>query len=161
MTNCEKKLNNLKGTLWDFNEPVGKGNWRDNYSATDDDIVRHALEQLMLVEQIFPYLRKDNINAKLKDANKEVIALLDEFNALYQSQHNANPLGLSTMWKDFMFELLTNVQQFAKDWLKLRINELKPNIEAKLIRRMAEVITQVGLAGHGAAVISQNTMVEF
>ncbi|KAI3576563.1 hypothetical protein IWW34DRAFT_702524 [Fusarium oxysporum f. sp. albedinis] len=91
MVNCEKKLNNLKGTLWDFNEPVGKDNWRDNYSATDDDTIRHALEQLML----------------------------------------------------------------------LRINELKPNIEAELIRRMAEVIAQVGLAGHGAAVISQNTMVEF
>jgi hypothetical protein len=65
------------------------------------------------------------------------------------------------MWKDFMFELLTNLQQFAKDWLKLRINELKPNIEAELIRRMAEVIAQVGLAGHGAVFISQNTIVEF
>ncbi|KAK2473410.1 hypothetical protein H9L39_15585 [Fusarium oxysporum f. sp. albedinis] len=50
MVNCEKKLNNLKGTLWDFNEPVGKDNWRDNYSATDDDTIRHALEQLMLVK---------------------------------------------------------------------------------------------------------------
>ena len=46
--------------------------------------------------------------------------------------------------------------------MKLRINELKPKIEAELIRRMAEVVAQVGLAGHGAAaVISQNTMVEF
>ncbi|EXK35829.1 hypothetical protein FOMG_09030 [Fusarium oxysporum f. sp. melonis 26406] len=81
----------------------------------DDDTVRHALEQLMLVKQIFPYLGKDNINANLKDANKVVIALLDEFNALYQSQHNAYPLGLSTMWKDFMFTLLTNFQEFAKD----------------------------------------------
>ncbi|KAL9573917.1 hypothetical protein ACKAV7_001949 [Fusarium commune] len=115
MVNCEKRLNNLKGMLWDFNEPVGKDNWRDNYSAMDDDTVRHALEQLMLVKQIFPYLRKDNINAKLKDANKEVIALLDEFDTLYQLQHNANPLGLLTMWKDFMFELLKNLQQFAKD----------------------------------------------
>ncbi|KAJ0153482.1 Uncharacterized protein HZ326_4205 [Fusarium oxysporum f. sp. albedinis] len=100
MVNCEKKLNNLKGTLWDFNEPVGKDNWRDNYSATDDDTIRHALEQLML----------DDINAKLKDVNKEVIALLDEFDALYQSQHDANPLGLSTVWKDFIFKLLTNLQ---------------------------------------------------
>ncbi|EWY79526.1 hypothetical protein FOYG_17328 [Fusarium oxysporum NRRL 32931] len=157
---CEK-LNNLKGSLWDFNEPVGKDKWRDDYSAMDDDTVRHALEQLMLVEQIFPYLRKDDINTKLKSANNEVIALLDEFDALYQMQYNANPLGLSTMWRNYMFQLLTNLQEFAKEWLKLRIEELKSNIEAEVVRRMAVVVAQVGLNGHGAAVISQNTMIEF
>ncbi|RKK91707.1 hypothetical protein BFJ68_g16130 [Fusarium oxysporum] len=161
MVNCEKKLNNLKGSLWDFNEPVGKDKWRDDYSAMDDDTVRHALEQLMLVEQIFPYLRKDDINTKLKSANNEVIALLDEFDALYQMQYNANPLGLSTMWRNYMFQLLTNLQEFAKEWLKLRIEELKSNIEAEVVRRMAVVVAQVGLNGHGAAVISQNTMIEF
>ncbi|EWZ86337.1 hypothetical protein FOWG_09914 [Fusarium oxysporum f. sp. lycopersici MN25] len=113
IVNCEKKLNNLKGS--DFNEPVGKDKWRDDYSAMDDDTVRHALEQLMLVEQIFPYLRKDDINTKLKSANNKVIALLDEFNALYQMQYNANPLGLSTMWRNYMFQLLTNLQEFAKE----------------------------------------------
>jgi hypothetical protein len=65
------------------------------------------------------------------------------------------------MWRNYMFQLLTNLQEFAKEWLKLRIEELKSNIEAEVVRRMAVVVAQVGLNGHGAAVIPQNTMIEF
>ncbi|KLO78838.1 Uncharacterized protein LW93_4159 [Fusarium fujikuroi] len=159
MVNCESKFNGLKGSLWEFDEPVGKDNWRDNYSATDDSTVKHAMEQLMLVEQIFPYLRRQDINEKLKAANKDVIALLNEFEALYRTTHNAGALGLSDMWRDFMTELLEKMQEWAKTWLEYRINKLKENIEGELRSRVAHTALQVAhTPAHAAAVVSQNTM---
>jgi predicted O-linked N-acetylglucosamine transferase (SPINDLY family) len=59
-----------------------------------------------------------------------------------------------------MSELLTNLQDFTKDWLELRIGTLKDNIEAEIVIRLAHLMTQVGQPGHLAALISHNTMME-
>ncbi|KAF5591845.1 class V chitinase [Fusarium pseudocircinatum] len=138
MVNTESKFNGKKGALWEFKEPVGGATWNDQYAAVDDTTVLHAFEQLILVEQVFPYLAKPGIQDKLLGAHQDVTAFLDEYEELYRKQHpTAVHMGLSDMWRNFMTELLTKMKDWAEEWLKFRIDIMVQDWTAEHARREA------------------------
>ncbi|KAI1055386.1 hypothetical protein LB506_011501 [Fusarium annulatum] len=151
MVNTESKFNGKKGLLWEFKEPVGAPTWNDLYAAVDDVTVLHAFEQLILVEQVFPYLAKPGIQDKLLGAHQDVIAFLDEYEELYRKQHpTAVHMGLSDMWRNFMTELLTKMKDWAEEWLEYRINIMVADWTAEHARREA-VARAYTAAGHPSA----------
>ncbi|KAI6773017.1 hypothetical protein HG530_003975 [Fusarium avenaceum] len=151
LVNVEAKFNGIKGLLWSFKEPVSKANWESRYSAMDDQTVRHALEQLMLAEQVFPYLKKPDIEDKLKAVHEDVLELLDRFEFYYRKQRNSGPLGLSDMWRNFMAELLAKMQEWAKKWLAHRIGKLKTNMLVELNKRQTHYYLVSGTPAAAAA----------
>ncbi|KAF4454651.1 hypothetical protein F53441_2885 [Fusarium austroafricanum] len=151
MVSTESKFNAKKGTLWRFDEPVGKDTWKSDYATVDDATVRHAFEQLILVEQVFPYLKKPGVETKLLTAHQDVMAFFDEYEKLYRRQYpNTGHIGLSDMWRNFMTELTAKIQEWAEEWLRYRAGILVDDWHAEYLRRQA-IATAATAAGSPAA----------
>ncbi|KAF0642197.1 hypothetical protein FPSE5266_05536 [Fusarium pseudograminearum] len=158
MVNTEAKFNGKKGLIWAFNEPVADSTWTSLYARTDDATALRAFEQLMLVEQVFPYLTNPSIKTKLLSAHHDVIEFLDEYESLYRTQYpNNGPIGLSDMWRNFMTELLSKMQQWTNNWLERRTGKMLDNWHAEYLRRQAatRALTAAGSPAAAAAAAAE------
>ncbi|KAM0211011.1 hypothetical protein ACHAQD_010476 [Fusarium lateritium] len=140
MINTESKINGIKARVWDFNEPVAVKIWNKKYAGTGKNTAQHAFEQLTLVEQVFGYLLKPGVNAKLVDTYEDVKIFLKDFEALYRKQYPKTPvLDLALLWKTFMRDLTEKQKDWVKDWLRLRTDKMHQVWKAEAVKRLAAV----------------------
>ncbi|KLP13453.1 chitinase [Fusarium fujikuroi] len=147
MVNTESKFNGHKARIWNFNEPVANGKWNKRYASLTKKAALHAFEQLQLVEQVFGYLTKPAVKKKLQASYKDVKDFLDDFEELYRKEHPKTPvLNLSKMWTIFMRDVTGLMQQWTKDWVKYRADEMVKKWLVEYNAREAAVA-----AAHGKA----------